>query len=76
MKKIVSLLCALTLLLLVCSCGSDTQQSKVTTVRVNEVAHSVFYAPQYVAMKKGIKWKRIGRVVELWKHLFIRYFRP
>ena len=27
-----------------------------------------------MAMKKGIKWKRIGRVVESWKHLFIRYF--
>ena len=64
MKKIISLLCALTLLLLVCSCGSDTQQSKVTTVRVNEVAHSVFYAPQYVAMKKGF-FQEEGIAIEL-----------
>lgn len=64
MKKLVSLLCALTLLLLVCSCGSDTQQTEVTTVRVNEVAHSVFYAPQYVAMKKGF-FQEEGIAIEL-----------
>lgn len=52
MKKPFALLCALTMTLLACSCGS-TQQTTLTTVRVNEVAHSVFYAPQYVAMKEG-----------------------
>ena len=53
MKKPFSLLCVLCLLLAFCSCGSDKQQDSLTTVRVNEVAHSVFYAPQYVAMKEG-----------------------
>ena len=53
MKKPFSLLCVLCLLLALCSCGSVKQQDSLTTVRVNEVAHSVFYAPQYVAMKEG-----------------------
>lgn len=30
--------------------GSD---KKLTTIRLNEVAHSIFYAPQYVAIEKG-----------------------
>lgn len=40
------LLCSLT------SCGKKDQKSG-TTVRLNEVAHSIFYAPMYVAMEEG-----------------------
>jgi len=64
MKKLISLLCALTMALLICSCGSDAQQTKLITVRVNEVAHSVFYAPQYVAMKEGF-FEEEGISIEL-----------
>ncbi|QUH31924.1 ABC transporter substrate-binding protein [Vallitalea guaymasensis] len=28
-------------------------KSNLTTVRLNEVVHSIFYAPQYVAIEKG-----------------------
>lgn len=52
MKKWFPLLCAVILLLSTSGCGG-TQQSALTTVRVNEVAHSVFYAPQYAAMSLG-----------------------
>lgn len=35
-----------------CAAGCKTEQ-ELTTVRLNEVVHSVFYAPQYVALEKG-----------------------
>lgn len=51
MKKILSLLFVpLLLLALCCGCGEIGQ---TTTVRLNEVTHSVFYAPQYAALKEG-----------------------
>lgn len=34
-------------------CGSKTDKSGLTPVTLNEVAHSVFYAPQYVAIELG-----------------------
>ena len=50
MKKGISLVSAALLLMgACCGCGAE----KTTTVRLNEVTHSVFYAPQYVAMKQG-----------------------
>lgn len=52
MKKILSLLSVpLLLLTLLCGCGESGRQT--VTIRLNEVTHSVFYAPQYVAMKEG-----------------------
>ena len=36
--------------LILCGCGGS---SETTVVRLNEVTHSVFYAPQYVAMSLG-----------------------
>lgn len=34
-------------------CGTQTQTSELKSVRLNEVVHSVFYAPQYVAQELG-----------------------
>ena len=33
--------------------GCGKQDKELTTIRLNEVAHSIFYAPQYVAIEKG-----------------------
>lgn len=57
-KKILALLlsslCAVSLL---AGCGStetnETSQSGNTPVTLNEVAHSIFYAPMYVAIEEG-----------------------
>lgn len=38
----------------IAGCGKNTANSKdLTTVTLNEVAHSIFYAPQYVAIEEG-----------------------
>ena len=63
MKKLVFCL-TLPLLLLplvLCGCGSG---GETTVVRLNEVTHSVFYAPQYVAMNLGF-FADEGLTVEL-----------
>ena len=50
LKKL-SLLCLLlSMTILCCSCK---EASGLTTVRLNEVAHSIFYAPQYAAIELG-----------------------
>lgn len=36
---------------MVTGCGKADRE--LTTIRLNEVAHSIFYAPQYVAIEKG-----------------------
>ncbi len=59
MKKrlIVFLASVLTVSLLgagLAGCGKGkAQESELTTVTLNEVAHSIFYAPQYVAIEEG-----------------------
>ena len=55
MKKLLTFFCLAALLLpvLLPGCGSGGEQAASVTVRLNEVTHSVFYAPQYVAMKQG-----------------------
>lgn len=53
-KKFIALICAC--LLPVCSiygCTSESNEPKLKKVTLNEVAHSIFYAPQYVAIEKG-----------------------
>ena len=35
------------------SCGKDTAKEGLTKVTLNEVAHSIFYAPMYVAIEEG-----------------------
>ncbi len=49
MKKVAVWLLAALLLFSLCACG----QSGLRKVNVNEVTHSVFYAPQYAAMALG-----------------------
>jgi len=52
MKKFISLLLISILTVSVlCNCGS--KKSDLTKVTLNEVAHSIFYAPMYVAIEDG-----------------------
>ena len=60
-QKIVCCCLAALLLLPLWGCG---QQSGLTVVRLNEVTHSAFYAPQYVAMSLGF-FEEEGLQVEL-----------
>ena len=34
-------------------CAEEKEEEKLTKVTLNEVAHSIFYAPQYVAIENG-----------------------
>lgn len=54
-KKIFSLLLAVSLLLsALVGCGAnETAAGSLTKVTLNEVAHSIFYAPMYVAVESG-----------------------
>lgn len=40
-------------LLSLAACGSKTKTADLTPVTLNEVAHSIFYAPQYAAIELG-----------------------
>ena len=51
MKKGAAFLLAVLLLFSCAACG--TKESETQTVVLSEVTHSVFYAPQYVAIEKG-----------------------
>ncbi|MEA4966016.1 MAG: ABC transporter substrate-binding protein [Oscillospiraceae bacterium] len=62
MKKVLSLCLAGFLLLAVLSGCAASEKTK--TVRLNEVTHSVFYAPQYVAMSQGF-FEEEGLAIEL-----------
>lgn len=55
MKKKILMLCLSLVLIIGCltACGRDGQGSALTKVTLNEVAHSIFYAPQYVAIEEG-----------------------
>lgn len=50
MKKVFSIIVAVVLLFSLCACTQDTE---TTVVRVNEVTHSVFYSPFYLAIELG-----------------------
>ncbi len=56
-KKVFSIVLVLAMLMVTMTgCGSkDSVQSKkdLTEVTLNEVAHSIFYAPMYVAIEEG-----------------------
>ena len=51
MKKGIALLLASVLVLCCAACGTQTQELK--HIVLSEVTHSVFYAPQYVAIEQG-----------------------
>lgn len=51
-KKVLSLITLFCLLLSLNGCGNKTPSSGGTPLVLNEVAHSVFYAPQYVAIEE------------------------
>lgn len=54
-KSLLSLLLSLLLVITVCSgvsCAAE-EEKELTPVTLNEVAHSIFYAPQYVAIELG-----------------------
>lgn len=40
-------------LTMLCACGTPTQDGSLKKVTLNEVAHSIFYAPLYVAIEEG-----------------------
>ncbi len=53
MKRILSFTLLLGMVVCsLCACGGDTEEKKIP-VTLNEVAHSIFYAPQYVAIENG-----------------------
>lgn len=52
LKRSLAVLC--TLLLFICPLSAcNKTEDNLTTVTLNEVAHSIFYAPQYVAIELG-----------------------
>lgn len=51
-KKCISILLILCMMLSLFGCGKS-QKTELTKVTLNEVAHSIFYAPMYVAIEKG-----------------------
>lgn len=50
-QKITAVLLAV--LMMLCCMPVYAQNGELTSVTLNEVAHSIFYAPQYVAIEKG-----------------------
>ena len=51
-KRLTAVFCLCALLACLCT-GCRQSSSDLTTVTLNEVAHSIFYAPQYVAIELG-----------------------
>ena len=65
MRKIISALAASSAVILAVSgCAASPEANRMTTVRLNEVVHSVFYAPQYVALANGY-FEDEGLTIEL-----------
>lgn len=64
MRKTAVILTALGILAAAaCGCGAPAEQ-EVKTLRLCEVTHSVFYAPQYVALSQGF-FEEEGLAIEL-----------
>ncbi|WP_326910539.1 ABC transporter substrate-binding protein [Sedimentibacter sp. MB31-C6] len=54
MKKIISLLMVVLLMTSLVLVGCEQETTEKQNVRLVEVTHSIFYAPQYVAIEKGL----------------------
>ena len=65
-KKIVTILCILAIFILACIALYNTNYNKsnLKTIKVAEVTHSIFYAPQYIAISEGF-FEEVGLDVEL-----------
>ena len=63
-RRLLTLLLAVTLVCSLFSACSRSGNVELTTVTLSEVTHSVFYAPQYVAMALGY-FKEEGITIEL-----------
>lgn len=65
MKKKILALTLIACIFTLCLCGCGKKDGELTKVTLNEVAHSIFYAPQYVAIELGyFKDEGIDLVVE------------
>ncbi len=54
MKKLTAMILVFSLVIFqLCGCGKSTSEEEMVSVTLNEVAHSIFYAPQYVAIENG-----------------------
>lgn len=62
--KLVSAIFLSTVLIVSVFTGCGEKKEALTKVRLNEVVHSVFYAPQYVALEKGF-FEEEGLDIEL-----------
>ncbi|MCI8327568.1 MAG: ABC transporter substrate-binding protein [Lachnospiraceae bacterium] len=51
-RKCISILLVFCMMLSLFGCGKS-QKAELTKVKLNEVAHSIFYAPMYVAIEEG-----------------------
>lgn len=67
MRKTISY-CIFCLILLICACAvlfnSKKTETTLKTVKVSEVAHTIFYAPMYVAIENGY-FEDVGLDVDL-----------
>ena len=65
-RKIIVTIAFLAIFLIACSVlfNNTKRENTLTKVKVAEVAHSIFYAPQYVALHNGY-FKEVGLDVEL-----------
>lgn len=53
MKKVIALLLVLTMAVMMVGCKKDKEEGALEQIVLNEVAHSYFYAPMYVAIELG-----------------------
>ena len=60
LKKIITLILCFGVCISLCSCNNEGKEK----IKVAEVAHSVFYAPQYVAIELGY-FEEVGLDIEL-----------